>query len=163
MSYSITSNGEVYEDALLAGVPGWRYATLWYQARTKKRFGSFDAVRITDKASYDKLSATTVGTADDLDEAIRKADEAYAKSGAPTATVLKTKGEEFVAAQFVPSTEPVTPQVPETAAKGGGKKRKKKPGLQRRGQLPEWVLPAAIGGSALLIVLVLVATRRKAR
>lgn len=146
--YSVTSNGEVYEDSLLAGVPGWRLATLYYSARTGKRHSG--GTPIFDRANYDKLAATTYAAVADLEAAIRKADEVYAQQGSVPAAALSEKGKAFVSAQFIEAPE-VTPEV--LPAKK--KKRRKKAAL------PEWALPVAVGGGVLLLVGLLVTRRRR--
>lgn len=156
--YSVTSNGEVYEDSLLAGVPGWRLATLYYSARTGKRHDG--GTPIFDRANYDKLAATTYASVADLEGAIRKADEIYAKRGSVPAAKLDTAAKAFVGEQFVPSDAFVPSDVSLTTTSAMPEKKKKRR-RRRRKQMPEWVVPVAVGGGVLILVGLLFARRQK--
>lgn len=154
--YLITSTGEVFEPSLLAGVPGWRLATLHYVAKTKKR-QSWGGTPLFDKTRVDQLNALVIGSSSDLEDAIRKADAAWAKRQATTTAttpvvapaIVAQTGQELIAAQAAAETARIaaaTAAAPAATAAPAKKKAKKK----AKKSIPVWVW---IAGSIGLVVL----------
>jgi hypothetical protein len=165
MSYAVTSTGEVFEDSLLGApgwrIPGWRYATLYYSARTQKRhtYGGTSGTPIFDEANYKKLDSTRVADVSDLEAAIRKANEVFARSAALSKTALDAAGKKFAEQQFVPSTPAPAPAFISTPAPT------QQPVVQPAAPpaaLPGWVLPATAGVGALFLLTALALARGRA-
>jgi hypothetical protein len=160
--YLITSTGEVFEPSLLAGVPGWRLVTIHYVAKTKKRPNA----PIFDKGRVDQLNALVIGSSSDLEDAIRKADAAWAKRQATTtATVPATAttattpvvapvivaqtGQELIAAQAAAETARIA-AASSTAPAAAAAPAKKKKKAKKKG-IPVWAWIA--GGIGLVVLL----------
>jgi len=159
MSYYVTREGEVYEPSILGQpgwrVPGWRYATLYYSARNRKRhtYGGSSGVPIWDEANFTKLEANISGVPyDSLEAAIARADANYAQSGGLLAPALTDAGKAFVASEAIPL--PLEPALTPEVLAARKKKRKKK-------QKAAWIAPVAVGGGILLLVSLLILARRR--
>jgi hypothetical protein len=156
--YFVTSTGEVFEASPLSGLPGWRHATVYYVAKTRKRYP--DGIAIFDKARADQLSALIIGSYSSLEDAIKRADAALASRQAstlPTTTPTAPKfvaatGQELIAAQQAAEAARLAAATGTAPATGGEPPKKKKPPPKRRKKIPTWAWVAGGVGLAVLLL-----------